>query len=401
MWTLRRRRYAALALGALVFALICVGMGTFEIHRYQEKVHDNGVLRRNADAPVAALTTSLVPLTGQGAAPSSSEIQYRRVSVAGRYLPAREQYVGNQTQGGRQGFYVLTPLRSGATTVLVVRGFIAATSGLARPASVPAPPRGVVRVTGWLETPQTSDDQFGRLGHGEIMSINPAQQAGRLGSPVYQASLTLTSGQPGAAGLSPVPLPDLGNPTGGAADWQLLSYVVQWYAFAVLALLLPFFISRAEVREARRRFLGIDPGARQFDAGGQPAAITAGDEPSGAELVARQRGELARRAAIAERVQRAERLADRYGRSLGLDAEEALAASPSAPAPVAAGPVVRDSTTAVHRSEDDYHASYNDYLWQLALADGGLPQLLDKNEPKRIEQVPDEDSATGVDGPVP
>jgi cytochrome oxidase assembly protein ShyY1 len=400
IWTLRRRRYAALAAGGLVFALVCVGMGTFEIHRYQEKVHGNNALRSNAGAPVAALTTSLVPVTGANA--SSDAIRYRHVRATGRYLPADQQYLANQSQGGRQGFYVITPLRTDQAVLLVVRGFIAATSGLTRPASVPAAPAGRVTITGWLQTPQTSDDQFGRLGHGEIMSINAGQQAARLGSAVYQASLTLTARQPGTSGLSLVPLPDLGNPTGGAADWQLLSYVIQWYAFAVLALLLPFFISRAEVREARRRFLGIDAEARQLDAA-QAGSVGGDHEASGAELVARRRGELARRAAVAERVERAARLADRYGRSLGLDVDDALAAAPADATPVATGPVVRDSSTAVHRSEDEYHASYNDYLWQLALADGGLPELFEKGEPKRIEQVPEGGDSSTPDpgGPVP
>ena len=400
VWTLRQRRYAALAVAGLVVALISVGAGTFEIHRYQEKRHDNAALRTNAHAAVTDLTTSLVPTTGADA-PGANAIRYRHVTVTGRYLTAHEQYVGNQTQGGRQGFYVLTPLQTGDAIVLVVRGFVAAASDESRPAVVPAPPAGQVRLTGWLQEAQTAHDQLGRLGHQEITSINPGEQASRLGAPVFQASLTLTAHQPGTAGLRAVPLPGLGNPTGGAAEWQLLSYVIQWYSFAVLALLLPFFISRAEVREARRRFLGIDADARQLDAEEATPAI-AGHEPSGAELVARQHGELARRAALAQRVERAARLADRYGRSLGPDVEQAVAAAPPGGAtPVSAGPVVRDSSTAVHRSEDEYHASYNDYLWQLALADGGLPELFEKGEPKRIDEVPDEDAATGADGPVP
>jgi hypothetical protein len=60
---------------------------------------------------------------------------------------------------------------------------------------------------------------------------------------------------------------------------------------------------------------------------------------------------------------------------------------------------VRDSSAAVHRSADDYHASYNDYLWELALADGGLPELADKEEPRRIGPAsePGDDS----DGELP
>jgi cytochrome oxidase assembly protein ShyY1 len=401
VWTLRQRRYAALAVAGLVVALISVGAGTFEIHRYQEKRSDNSALRTNAQAPVTRLAGSFVPLTGQGDAPDATAIRFRHVTVVGLYLRTREQYVANQTRAGRQGFDVLTPLRTGGATLLVVRGFVAATADETRPASVPAAPAGPVRVTGWLDVVQRAGDQLGRLGHDEIMSINAGEQAARLGAPVFQAYLTLTARQPGTAGLSSVSLPGLGNPTGGAVEWQLLSYVVQWYVFAVLALAMPFVVSRTEIREARHRYLGIDPGAAQLDAldGSHPIAAR---EVSGGELVARGRGELARRARDAQRVERAARLADRYGRSLGIDPEQALAASTPAPPAGAPRPVVLDSSSALHRSADAYHASYNDYLWQLALADGGLSNVFGQSEPKRIDAVtePDDDTAPGDEAPV-
>lgn len=402
-WTLRQRRYAALAVAGLIVALICAGAGSFEIHRFQEKRHDNGVLRANAHAPVAPLTSALVPLTGRGHAPDGLAIRYRHVSFTGRYLPGAQQYVANQIQGGRQGFDVLTPLTGGEATVLVVRGFVAAAPDGTRPVRVAAPPAGVVRVTGWLDTAQPSNDQFGRLGHGEIMSINPAQQVGRLGRPMFQAYLTLTARQPGTAGLATVPLPDLGNPTGGAVEWQLFSYVIQWYAFAVLALALPFFISRSEVREARRRYLGIDPGAVQLDDVITPRPIADGVSADG-QLVLRDRGELALPAEVAQRIARAARLADRYGRSLGLDPEQALAAPYGQGGPGHAREVVRDSSVAPHRSEDAYHASYNDYLWQLALADGGMPDVFADDDPqrpvRRIVEAPAEDGED-PDGQAP
>jgi hypothetical protein len=195
----------------------------------------------------------------------------------------------------------------------------------------------------------------------------------------------------------------LSNPTGGAAEWQLLAYVVQWYAFAALALLAPFLFSRADVRDARHRFLGVDEDANELDAA-VPAALAAGSpaETSGGELAVRGSGALARRGeSDADRWERAVRLADRYGRSLGPDAGPELARSARdathAPRPAP----VRNSAAVPHRSEDDYHGSYNDYLWQLALADGEAPAVeppapppaasdgprqLDLPEPRPIER---------------
>lgn len=402
VWTLRQRRYVALAIGMLLIALVCIGMGTFEIHRYQEKTHDNAVLRANARVRAVPLTSALVPLVGDGPAPTSAGIRYRTVTAAGRYLPAAQAYVASQIQGGRQGFYVLTPLRTPAGVLLVVRGFVPATSDETRPARIAAPPAGRVRLTGWLQTPQTSSDRLGQLGHREIRSINPGEQAARLGASTFNAYLTLAAHQPGTAGLTPVPRPGLSNPTGGAAEWQLLAYVVQWFAFAALALIAPFLFSRAEVREARRRFLGVDEAAVELDADAAvPAALAAGSSPdtSGGELAVRGSGALARRGeSDADRWERAVRLADRYGRSLGPDAGPELARSAGAAPPAPRRAPVRNSAAAPHRSEDDYHGSYNDYLWQLALADGAAPAVeppaaasdgpgaLDLPEPRPIER---------------
>ncbi len=387
-------------------ALVCAGAGTFEIHRFQEKRHDNGALRANAHAAVAPLTTALVPLVHQGRAPGADAIRYRRVTASGVYQPAREQYVGNPSQGGRQGFYVLTPLRTSDGTLLVVRGFVAATSSGTRPASVAPAPAGTVDITGRLQTAQTSNDQLGRLGHGEITSVNPVQQSGRLGQPTFQAYVTLDADQPGTSGVSVVPNPSLSNPSGGAGELQLLSYVVQWYAFTLLALAAPFLFARAEVRDAQRRFLGIDPDATPLELGGGRSAPRPLPEgaPAGAAVAVRSSGTLAEREGVTpERWQRAARLADRYGRSLGADGPPALRPGGPAPEPAARRRIggvpdapARPTGGSLHRSDDSYHGSYNDYLWQLALADGELADMLpaasaphDESGPPALEVPPD------------
>jgi cytochrome oxidase assembly protein ShyY1 len=397
LWTLRQRRYATLALLMLLIALICIGAGTFEVHRFQEKRHTNGALKANAHAAVVPLTTSLVPLVGQSAAPGSEATRYRTVTATGVYLSGAEQYVDDQTQGGRQGFYVLTPLRTKLGVLLVVRGFVGATADNTRPARIPAPPSGELRITGRLQTAQTSSDQLGRLGHGEITSINPSSQSGRIGVPVFQAYLTLDAGQPGTAGLRPVPTPAVSNPTGGASEPQLFSYVIQWYVFALLALAAPFLFCRSEVREARRRFLGIDPDAAELDfdpEAGTPAAL-----PSSAALAVRSGGTVAHRGEPSStQWERAARLADRYGRSLGMDtpAPAGAAARPTRRRRIGGVPdVVREvssrgnSATVPHRSDDTYHGSYNDYLWQLALADGSdVPDVVAPRAPDRDPAAP-------------
>jgi cytochrome oxidase assembly protein ShyY1 len=387
VWTLRQRRYTALAVTMALLGLVCIGAGTFELHRFREKLTGNHQLRANARAAAVPLTTGVVPLTTAGAAPGPLAVRFRPVSVRGTYLPDRQTYLADQSQGGDEGFYVVTPLHTAQGDLLVVRGFVAGASADDRPAHVAAPPTGQVRLSGRLQNAQSGDDKFARIGHDEISTINPAQQARRTGAATYAAYLTLGRGQPGTGGLRALPAINLSNPTGGAGELQLFSYILQWYVFALLAFAAPFLVSRHEVREARREYLGIDESRIQFDAPdelpGLPALGASPDAGPGAQVAVRGPAGLARYGGITpERRRRAARLADRYGRSLGMDAtepgdiapRERPARRPAAVPPGLAEPhAPRRSADVPHRAIDDVHGSYNDYLWQLALADGAVP----------------------------
>lgn len=394
LWALRQRRYATLAALMFVVALLCVAAGTWQITRYQEKVHDNNALRANDHAAAVPLTTALVPLVGQGAAPSADAIRYRTVRVSGSYLPGT-QFVQFSDANDNNGFAVLNPFRTREGVLLVARGFVPQTANATPPGNLPAPPSGQVTITGQLQTPDTGNDGAGQLPDAELTKINPTEQAGRLSAPVYNTYLALNSGQPGAAKLQPLPAPDMSNPAGGAAEWQHLAYIIQWYVFALLALAAPFIVARHEVREAQQLYLGYDPDAAEIDAeldapADRPALTAGGD------LVLRERGGLARLGEpTQEQWERAARLADRYGRSLGRGHEPTA----GAPLPVrrprrepAIGHEYRPVTSATHpaRSRDSYHAEYNDYLWQLAMADGDLPAVvLPGDEAEQPRQRPE------------
>jgi hypothetical protein len=268
---------------------------------------------------------------------------------------------------------------------------------------VATPPSGRRRITGRLAASSGSADRFGK---DEVSAIDAQQEAQRLGAPVYQAYLALNPGQPGSAGLRPLPGPTLSNPTGGASEWQLLSYVVQWYVFAALALAAPFLFARAEIRAARRRFLDFDPDGVDADVPHGALGPAAG-ATTGTDLAVRGRGTLATLSNVDAGVRRrAARLADRYGLSLGPDADsdkDAVAerAFDQPVDPASAGPrrriggvpdlpdpprdVHTRSSAGLSRSPDAYHGSYNDYLWLLALADGEAPDAAAPDPTARTE----------------
>ncbi|MGH8961576.1 MAG: SURF1 family protein [Jatrophihabitantaceae bacterium] len=383
-----------------ILALICVAAGTWQISRFEQSVHDNDAIVGNAHAASVPLTTALVPLVGQGPAPGRDAIRYRSVTLTGSYLAGAQQFLGNEVLNGTDGYYVVNPLRTATGLVLVVRGFVAANDAGTPPATLAAPPAGTVHITGRLQTAGTENDASGQLADHQIASINPTQQAARLGAPVYAAYVALDAHQPGASGVTVLPDPDLSNPAGGVVAPQHFAYIIQWYLFALLALAAPFAMGRHEVREARRSLLGIDTGdeelgAATLDQGNQLPQSAAGSS-SGA-LAVRASGTIAQRGEpTPQQWRRAAQLADRYGRSLGADpgrsAGRGSRTTRIGKRPNGDGQAVTQSATAVHRSNDAYHGAYNDYLWQLALADGTAPDL----SAPRAPEIPDQ--RTQIDG---
>jgi cytochrome oxidase assembly protein ShyY1 len=375
-----------------VIALGCVVAGTWQISRYEQTGRINRVLDANAHAAAVALTTGLVPLVHHGPSPSREAIRYRTVTVSGSYLPGDPELVRDQSVNGTSGYYVLSPLRAADGIVLVVRGFVPDGGQDVPPTTIAAPPTGTVQVTGRLQTPSSTNDGASELSHNEIESINPSDQAARIDDQVYNAYLTLNANQPGTDGVTALPEPDLSNPAGGAVEPQHLAYIIQWYLFALLALVAPFAIARHEVAEAQQRFLGIDPARREL--GDDRPQLTSGESAPGAAVAVRASGELARpdEPTPAE-WQRAAQLADRYGRSLGVGQVAAAvraARTGRPPRPAGGnGPRWRSSPTRLeyerdtatsatrpHRSDDGYHGAYNDYLWELALGDGAAPEVV-------------------------
>lgn len=271
----------------VVVALACVGAGTWQIARFEEKVHENDDLRTNAHAATVPVA-DLLPLVGHGAAPSRARVEFRPVEVSGVYDGARQTLVRNRSVDDANGFLVVTPLRTSGGVLLVVRGFVPQTGSGDAPKVRPAP-AGPVTIKARAHGPESRRDLAHELGDGQVQSINPGDQAQRLGAATYNGYAELEKGQPGTAGLVPLPAPDLSNPAGGALEPQHFAYVIQWYLFAALALAAPFVMARAETRQRRR-------GAIDFDAASDPDRIE--DDPDDAD-------------------RRAAKLADRYGRPVG------------------------------------------------------------------------------------
>jgi cytochrome oxidase assembly protein ShyY1 len=237
---------ALLALG-LVLGGVCGAAGVWQWHRFNEKRFDNGELRAAAKAPAVPVDDVLAP-----GRPVGLEQRYRTVTATGRYDAADQLLVRQRQVDNRVGFLVLTPLRTGSGTVLLVsRGFVPATGAARDTPAVAGPPDGEVRVTARVLPSET-----GGLGSGlpdrQIARIDVDALAQRLGARTYGGFGELITSEPPQTGLTALPPPDLDNPAGGAFTGQHLAYVVQWFLFAAFALTGPVLLILLD-RRARRR----------------------------------------------------------------------------------------------------------------------------------------------------
>jgi cytochrome oxidase assembly protein ShyY1 len=255
--TLRQPRYLGLFGLMVVLAAICGLAGTWQLERFHQKHDANQKLRTDERDRPAAVTA----LLGSATAPTStgSAQKFRHITATGTYLSAQETLLRNQSLDGDAGYVVLTPLKTSSGVLLIARGFVKQTGAATTSPPVPSSPAGSVTVTARLQPADSKPDRFGRLPGHQVETVNVAEQAARIGAPVWNGYAELLAGQPGTAGLTALPGPDLSNPAGGADEPQHAAYVVQWYLFGLLALCAPFVMAAAE----RRREAEADAEAEQ------------------------------------------------------------------------------------------------------------------------------------------
>jgi cytochrome oxidase assembly protein ShyY1 len=243
---LRQPRYLGLCALMVLLALVCSAAGTWQIFRFEQKHRANHQLRSDAHDTPAPVTTALGPATNPT---SNGQAQkFRTVTATGTYLADKQTLLRGQSQGSDVGYLVITPLRTDDGVLLIARGFVVQNNAASITPKVPAPPTGTVQVSARLEPADAGRDKFGQLPGDQVDTVNAAEQASRIGQPVWNAYAELLPGQPGGTGLQAIPAPDLSNPAGGAEEPQHLAYVLQWYLFALLALGAPFLLARAELR---------------------------------------------------------------------------------------------------------------------------------------------------------
>ncbi|MHB9862723.1 SURF1 family cytochrome oxidase biogenesis protein [Streptomyces sp. YIM S03343] len=222
------RQWVILTVVAILLVPTMIRLGIWQMHRYEMRSDRN----RTVSEALAAKPVPVERLTSPGHAVARAD-KYRRVTATGTFDTAHEVVVRRRVNSdGQVGFHVLTPfVLADGKVLLVNRGWIPADSGAQTTfPRVPAPPSGPTTVTGRLMADETTaasgiKDLKG-LPDRQIMLIDSAQQAKRLGAEVLGGYVAQTAPEP--KGDTPEQLSDPGK-----EDAPLnYAYMIQWWLFA-------------------------------------------------------------------------------------------------------------------------------------------------------------------------
>lgn len=257
----RRRTLTAVA---LVVGVVCTGLGFWQLDRLEERRAEVSERRTRLARPPVLLGPA-EPGAGDAVGdgleiPPAESLAWRRAVAIGRFAYDREVVLAPRSWSGAPAVYLLTPLRLGDSTALaVLRGAVPAPDGFHAPIGR-ARPAGAGRTSG--DSGEGADDAALDTVRGTLLPApgrggeRPPEpdtlHAGGVVHPVF-AELDLSRTEtrfPGSvpdvylhaesttvsvpAGVGPalpirIPPPELD-------DGSHLSYAIQWFSFAAIAL---------------------------------------------------------------------------------------------------------------------------------------------------------------------
>jgi cytochrome oxidase assembly protein ShyY1 len=244
---LASRRWLVRVLAGLVLVVAFVRLGIWQLDRNEERAERNAVIEANSQRDPVSVDDLLEP----GSAVESDQV-WTPVRATGVYDVTHQLVVRLRPLEGRPGVHVLTPLVTGSgAAVLVDRGFLPQNGSAATP-DVPEPPSGEVEIVGRVRASEEGRGTGGDPATGAIRYIDVDQVAASLPYPVYGAWVEVIDEQPPPA-EEPVRPP---APTLDAGPH--LSYAVQWFLFACIAIGGFLLLTRAESRLRRADQPAVD-----------------------------------------------------------------------------------------------------------------------------------------------
>lgn len=241
---LTKRWMGYLAL-TVVFAIVSSFFGLWQWDRRGQAVAAITVLEANWDREPQELVSA------EGV--SSARDQWTPVLIRGEYLPQDQVLVRTRPRGGQVGFEVLVPFRTDSgMTVAVNRGWIPTGESTDFPDLVPEAPSGKVSVVARIKPGEPTLRGRGAP-EGQLPSIDLGAMETTLGYDLETEFFLLLANE--TPGSTVAPLPGL-RPV--LDEGPHLSYTLQWFVFALLALIAYVALLRQEARQVA----GIAPRER-------------------------------------------------------------------------------------------------------------------------------------------
>lgn len=233
-------RWIGFAVFVLLLAAVCTRLGFWQMHKLDLRLDRNDIITGHFDDEPRSLTDVL---------PAGTEVDRRsewtRVTAVGTYDLEHQLTVKFTTRDGAPGADVVTPLvMADGSAVLVDRGWIETDNNVTRP-DVPEPPSGEVTIMGWLRQDNGAGSSAVRPRKGQIRAISSEALAEFVPYELSNGYVNLQKQTPApATSLAAEPKPELGQ-------GPHFFYALQWWFFALLAVVGYFWFARAEAKERR------------------------------------------------------------------------------------------------------------------------------------------------------
>ena len=225
----------------LVFigSAICVRLGIWQLDRLKQ--------RRAFNAQVISMRAAEMLNLNQNLPADISSMEWRAVIVSGEYDFENQLALRNQYNGDQYGYHLITPLRFGnGTAVLVDRGWIPADGNTAPTDWRKYDESGQVTVTGQIRLGQAKP-AFGGVadadtGHLDIWNnlniVRISEQSPYPILPVYIQPNEIENDS-----VPPIPF----QPEVDLTEGPHFGYALQWFAFATILFFgYPFFLRKQE-----------------------------------------------------------------------------------------------------------------------------------------------------------